>query len=367
MGVRSLLMIAMLPLLPAPGAAAGTRLKDIAHVDGVRDQQLVGYGIVVGLAGTGDGTQARFTTVSIGNMLNKLGIAVDPALIRVRNAAAVIVTATLPPFARRGSRLDVTVSSLGDATSLQGGTLLQAPLAGGNGVVFAVAQGSVSLGGGLGAGKGGTSVQKNHLTAGRVPGGAIVERELAESLASGGSLRVVLDQPDFTTAARTATALNRALGAHSALAESGGDVAVLIPEADRGDIVSFIARMERVELDPDIRARVVFNERTGTVVLGGNVRISPVAVAQGNLTVEIHTDPVVSQPQPFSEGRTVTTEHEQVQIEETAGGFVELGGGPRVADLVSTLNNIGVTARDIIGLLQAVRDAGALRAELVIQ
>jgi flagellar P-ring protein FlgI len=361
------LLVLAAALEPAP-ASAGTRIKDIGRVDGVRDQQLLGYGIVVGLAGTGDGTQARFTTVSIANMLNKLGISIDPSLIRVRNAAAVIVTANLPPFARRGGRLDVTVSSLGDATSLQGGTLLQTPLAGGNGIVYAVGQGAISLGGGLGASKGGTSVQKNHLTAGRIPGGALVERELESLLPEEGILRVVLDQPDFTTATRAAKALNESLGTAVAKAENGSTVAVSIPEASKGDVVPFIAKVEEVELEPDMRARVVFNERTGTVVLGGNVLIGPVAVAQGNLTVEIHTDTGVSQPLPFSKGGTTEkVEHEQVNITESTGGFMELHAGPSVADLVTALNALGVTARDIIGLLQAVKESGALRAELVIQ
>lgn len=355
------------PAFFAEPAFAATRIKDIARVDGVRDQQLIGYGIVVGLAGTGDGTQARFTTVSIANMLNKLGISIDPSLIRVRNAAAVIVTASYPPFARLGNHLDVTVSSLGDAISLQGGTLLQAPLAGGNGVVYAVAQGSVSLGGGGGAAKGGTAVAKNHLTAGRIPGGALVERELDQPLPQEGVVRVVLDQPDFTTAARAAGAVNAALGGAVAKAEDGTTVAIMIPEGSKGNIVPFLSRLEEIELEPDMRARIVFNERTGTVVLGGNVVITPVAVAQGNLTVEIHTEPIVSQPGPLSKGTTTTVEHDQVSVTESPGGFIEMKGGPSVAELVTALNGLGVTARDIIGILQAVKDSGALRAELVIQ
>lgn len=350
------------------GAAAhaqNVRIKDVATVEGVRANQLLGYGLVIGLDGSGDSQQTRFTTQSIANMLQTFGISVPADKVKVKNVAAVMVTASLPPFARPGTTIDVVVSSLGDARSLQGGTLLQTPLKAANGEVYAVAQGPVSIGG-FNASGGGSSVSKNHTTAGRIPGGALVEAETKTDLASQDALNITLNRSDFTTAARAADAINERLAVHCASAVDGNVIKVDVPSQFRGDIVSLIAEIESVEMTTDTVAKVIVNERTGTVVIGGQARISPVAVSHGSLTVEVSTDVTVSQPNPVSTGETVVAPQTSVAVSEETGHLLEVGGGSTIEELVRALNALKVTPRDLIAILQAVKEAGALQAQLEV-
>ena len=297
--------IALLVLLLVPGwsaaLAASSRIKDISHFQGVRDNQLLGYGLVVGLDGTGDSRQTRFTTQTLSNLLQLEGVVVDSTSIQVSNTAAVMVTSTLPPFARSGNRIDVTVSSIGDADSLQGGVLLMTPLKAANGEVYAVAQGAVSIGG-FSVRSTTASVQKNQPTAGRIPEGALVEREVHFALDGRPTLRLVLDEADFTTASRVAGVINRTLESGLAHALDSRTVDVEVPENYRNRMVEFISRIENESLEVDHVAKVVFNEKTGTIVFGGGVKIAPVTIVHGSLTVEVSTELQVSQPAPFSRG-----------------------------------------------------------------
>ena len=357
------LLVAAVPSYAAPAV----RIKDLTEIEGVRPNPIIGYGLVVGLQGTGDGTSAAFTIQSLANILKRSGITVPQSSIRVRNIAAVMVTAELHPFARSGQRIDVQVSSIGDAKSLQGGTLLMTPLNGPDGKTYAVAQGSVSIGGAFLGGGGGNSVQKNHPTAGRVPGGALVERRVPLSLAEFESLRLLLKQPDFATAARIALALNSYFGQEVARAEDPTSVILFPPQQLAGDPVGMLARVESVMVHPDIMARVVVNERTGTVVMGTDVKVSTVALAHGNLTIDIRTEQLVSQPTPFSEGgETVTVPSTDVLATEGPNKVITIDEGISVGELVDALNEIGVSSRDMIAIFQAIRAAGALHAELVI-
>ncbi|MCA9510934.1 MAG: flagellar basal body P-ring protein FlgI [Myxococcota bacterium] len=356
----------LLVALVVAGAAQAVRLKDLASVQGVRANQVIGYGLVVGLKGTGDKNGAAFTTRSLASMLTKMGIAVGPDAIQVKNVAAVMVTASLPPFARAGTTIDATVSSVGDASSIEGGTLLVTPLYGTDGAVYALAQGSVSVGGFAAGGDGGSSVQKNHPTVGRLLSGATVERELGYAIQDKSSFDFALDAPDFTTARRAADAINRQLGAELARAVDAGTLRVAVPEASKGDVVAFVARVERVEVEPDRIARVVVNERTGTVVMGADVRIAKVAVSHGNLSVSIAVSNEVSQPAPFSEGDTTPVTNTDVSTTEEPGHLVVVQGGVTIEELVQGLNAVGVTARDLIVILQSIKAAGALSATLEI-
>ena len=357
-----------LTLAAAPALASpDVRVKDLATVEGVRSNPLIGYGLVVGLQGTGDGTQAAFTIQSLANVLRRSGVSVPQLSIRVRNVAAVMVTADLPPFARPGQPLDVQVSSLGDAKSLQGGTLLMTPLLGPDGNTYAVAQGAMSIGGAFLGGSGGNQVQKNHPTAGRIPQGATIERAVPLDLASVTSFRLLLRDPDFATAERTAEAINAAFGATIAKAEDPVSVRIQPPAALASDPVGLLARVEAVELQPDTTARVVINEKTGTVVLGQDVRVSKVAIAHGSLSVEVHTDFEASQPAPFARrGQTVVVPHRDVTANEEPSKILTLEDGVSVGDVVSALNALGVSARDMIAILQAMHAAGALHAEIVL-
>jgi len=345
-------------------ALATTRIKDIASVRGVRDNQLIGYGLVVGLNGTGDKTGTEFTRQSLAGVLAGMGITVDADEIQVKNVAAVIVTASLPPFARAGSTLDAMVSSLGDATSLEGGTLAMTPLYGADGEVFAVAQGPVSVGGFAEQGGGGSSVTKNHPTVGRVASGALVERELAFSLTDRRDFTLALHDPDFTTSRRAALAINEAIGAEVAESGDSGTLHVSMPAEWSAGVVDFLARVEAVRLQPDRVARVVFNERTGTIVMGAEVTISKVAVAHGSLAVSIGIFNDVSQPLPFSEGQTTPVTNDEVEVEEEEARLTVVQGPVTIEELVRGLNAIGVTPRDLIAILQAIKAAGALPAEL---
>lgn len=362
------LMLALAAL--APSANAQARLKDIAAVQGVRGNQLVGYGLVVGLDGTGDGNGSAFTPQSVASMLQKFGITVSPGALQLKNVAAVMVTATLPPFARNGSALDVTVSSLGDAKSLQGGTLLQTPLQAANNKVYAVAQGALSVGGFLAGGGGGGAVAKNFVTVGRVPGGALVEQDVPTTLlgASSGTLDVTLAQPDFTTAARLANAINnhKPYGVTAAVAADAGTIRVGFTPGS--DPVSVIAGLENVPVDTDQIAKVVINERTGTVVMDGNVEVSACAVAHGNLTVSIANAPIISQPGPFSRGgQTVVAPRKIINVAEGDERLIPVPNSTTLDSVVRSLNALGVTPRDLIAILQAMKEAGALHAEIEIQ
>jgi len=339
------------------------KIKDVARIEGERSNQLVGYGLVVGLDGTGDTQQAVFTVQSVANMLQKFGISIAAAKMKVKNVAAVIVTADLPPFARAGTKIDVLVSSLGDAKSLQGGTLLQTPLQGADGKVYAVAQGSVSVGG-FTAGGGGTSVTKNHTTAGRIPGGAIVEQTVPATLSDGKSLNVLLDQPDYATAARIAQAINDKLGPGTALPVDPATVRVT--SANFSNLVALVADIGDLTITQSTVAKVIVNERTGTVVIGGDVKLSPVALSHGNLSVEISTRLQVSQPEPISGGKTTVVPEKTVTATEENARLMHLEPGSTLEDLVRALNEIKVTPRDIIAILQALKQAGALHAELEI-
>jgi flagellar P-ring protein precursor FlgI len=361
------LLIPPLVALLVPTPARSARLKELASVEGVRDNQLVGYGLVVGLAGTGDRRQTIFSAQSLANMLERMGVAVSPTAIRVTNTAAVVVTATLPPFARPGMKVDVLVSAIGDASNLQGGNLIVSPLRSLDGDVYANAQGSVITGGFV-ASAAGSSRTVNHPTAGRIPGGAIVERP-APSVVPNEAVRWILHRADFTTAGRIAEQINQkfATGAEPiALAESSGSVAVKIPAEFRGRASNFIATAEGLRIEADVASRVVVNERTGTIVIGGDVSIAAASILHGALSVEIQTSFTVSQPQPLATGSTQVVPQVSVSAgEEKAKGIV-LPKGATVEQLVKALIGIGATPRDIIAIMQSLKASGALDAEIEV-
>ncbi|MCS6924387.1 MAG: flagellar basal body P-ring protein FlgI [Candidatus Binatia bacterium] len=350
--------------------AQAARIKDVAHVEGVRSNQLLGYGLVMGLDGTGDRQNTEFTVQTLTNLLQEYQIRVDPRDVRVKNVAAVIVTAEVPPYVQPGTRLDAVVSSLGDARSLSGGTLLLTPLRGADGRVYAVAQGPVSLGGGYTALGVGARISKNHQTVGRVTAGVLVERPIpTEILTAEGAVRINVKQPDFTTAQRIAATINAALPEAGARPLSPGVVTVTLPRAYHQDPVAFVAALEVLEVSPDAPARVVVNERTGTVIMGHAVRIAPVAVAHAGLHITVKTELGVSQPPPLSRGETVVVPDTTIVVEEPDNRqLVELPGGPGVElrEIVLALNALGVTPRDLIAIFEALKEAGALQAELVI-
>lgn len=344
----------------------GTRLKDIASLQGVTSTPMVGYGLVVGLNKTGDKQQTIFSTQTLANMLQQFGVSVPPLLVKVENIAAVMVTTELPPYARSGTRLDATASSVGDARSLQGGVLLPTALRAPNGQVIATAQGPLSLGGFAG-GTGGNNVKVNHLTVGRVPGGALVHADVAAAMPTSETIALSLKDPDFITADRISQAVNRELGEGSARPLDSATVSVRVPPNYRTNVPELLARIEPLSVDVDAVARVVINERTGTVVVGGSVRIGPAAVAHGNLSVKISTRLEVSQPAPFSKnGDTTVVPQEQVDVNEGRNQLLMLEQGTTLESVVRGLNALGASPRDIIAIMQALKAAGALRAELVI-
>ena len=357
-------VIAFITML-MPVSVGAVRIKDIADLKGVRNNQLVGYGLVVGLDGTGDGKKSRFTVQSMVSMLEKMGITVNSGDVAVSNVAAVMVTGDLPAFSRAGSRIDAMVSSIGDAKNLQGGTLLLTPLRAVNGQVFAVAQGPVNTGGFSAAGAGGT-VQKNFPTVGRVISGALVERELETDFNSRGSLTLNLHQQDFTTATRVCDAINGQFYGRIATAPDAGTVEIQVPASHVGNIVELVAMIEALNVQPDTAARVVINERTGTVVMGENVRINTLAIAHGNLSIVIKESPQVSQPQPFSQGNTVVTPDTGIAVGEEKNQLVLLNSGVSIGEVVRALNALGVSPRDLIAIFQAIKAAGALQAELQV-
>jgi len=346
----------------ASGAEAA-RLKEIASVKGVRENPLIGYGLVVGLAGTGDKSGTEFTIQSLTSMLSKMGIALDPKDINVKNVAAVMVTARLPAFARSGNLIDVTVASMGDSTSLEGGTLLMTPLLGSDGQIYAIAQGSVSVGG-FSSGGGGGTIQKNHPTVGRVAGGATVEKELAYAIEGMGHFEVNLRRPDFTTSMRAARAINEYFGQQVASAVSSGSIEVQIPEEYPDGVVQFLSEVEMLEVEPDRVAKVVLNERTGTVVMGAGVRLATVAIAHGSLTVTISSEREASQPGAFSSGETRVIENTNVEVFEEDAQLNVVASAITIGELVRGLNAMGVSPRDLIAIMQAIKAAGALTAEL---
>lgn len=368
--IAMLLVAALAAGMAVPAIAAptqvSTRIKDVAKVQGVRSNQLVGYGLIVGLAGTGDSDKSTFTIQSIANMLKSFGVVISTSQLKPKNMAAVMVTATLPPFAKPGDAIDITVSSMGDAKSLQGGTLLQTPLRAANGQVYAVGQGPLSTGG-FAVGAGGASQQKNFPTAGNIPNGALVEREVPMPFTDKdkGKLTLTLNQPDFTTANRISEAIDQRFG-QITVAKDPGTVVVDIPYYYGDNIVGFVASMEELAITPDTVAKVVINERTGTVVIGSNVVIDQVAVAQGGLTVKIGHTTEVSQPPPFSYGNTEVTKETTIETKEEPAGLIVLPASSNVGDVVAALNAVGATPRDIISILQAIKAAGALHAELQI-
>lgn len=363
-----LLLASALPLtLLAQPSLAAPRIKDIADFEGVRENQLVGYGLVVGLNGTGDSLRnSPFTRQSLAAMLERLGVNTRDGNLNTRNVAAVMVTANLPPFASQGSRIDVTVSALGDSRSLSGGQLLVTPLMGADQQVYAVAQGPLAIGGFSAQGGSGSSVTQGVPTAGRIASGGLVERELAFDIAGQRELRLSLRNPDFTTAQRIAAAVSQAVGPGSARATNPGTVLISRPDAYAGDMVALLSAIENLEITVDTPARIVIDETSGVVVMGESVRVSTVAIAQGNLTISVSEQPAVSQPAPFSDGQTVVVPQSDVSVDEERGGLAMVEGGVPLRQLVTGLNALGVSPRDMISILQALKAAGAIQAEIEV-
>lgn len=354
-------------VLLTSGLVQAARIKDLTLVEGGRDNQLVGYGLVIGLAGDGD-SNAITTLRTVGNALQRYGLTVDSSQIKTKNAAAVMITADIGAFLKNGSRIDVTVASIGDAKSLQGGVLLQTPLVGADGRVYAVAQGPIAVGGFLGGagGPGGATVQKNHPTVGVISNGAIVEREIPATFVHDGVFTLQLHSPDFTSSSRMAKAVNAYFPA-AAAARDAATVTVKLPPAYTGREVNFLADLGAIEVVPDSLARVVINERTGTIVATSTVRISKVAISHGALTITVSSDLAVSQPGAFSKtGETVVTPSTQTAVNEVKGGFIVFNESPTIDRLAAALNALGVSTREMMSIFQTLKRAGALQAELVI-
>ncbi|MEW5692873.1 MAG: flagellar basal body P-ring protein FlgI [Candidatus Hydrogenedentota bacterium] len=359
---RIILLLILILFFSKAGAGPLVRIKDISRFDGVRDNQLIGYGLVVGLAGTGDSAKNSFTVSSIVNMLTTLGIPVDKNVLTTKNIAAVLVTATLPPFAKEGSKIDVIVSAIGDASSLRNGTLLQTPLRAANREIYAVAQGQISLGGttGMGRGGGGTT----HPTVARIPEGAIIEMGLQNDIVKeDGNLKLLLLRPDFTTSSRIASAINQNFKNNVAKAVDANQIVISIPDKYKQDVITYASMIEELLVEPDNYARVVINERTGTVVMGNDVRIDAVAITHGDLTVTVRRE---EEMELLPQTQTAQTERRATRREaEKKDSVVVLQSGASISDLVRALNTIGAKPRDIIAILQAIKEAGALKAELV--
>jgi flagellar P-ring protein precursor FlgI len=364
-----MIRVAVLCLLVAvPAGATPVRMKDLVEFDGVRGNDLVGYGLVVGLNGSGDGLRnAPFTEEILSNLLERLGVNVTGEQLRPRNVAAVMVTASLPPFARAGARIDVTVSAIGDAKSLLGGTLVMTPLNGADGQIYAVAQGAVLAGGVAAEGEAARVVQ-GVPTAGVIPAGARVEREVDFDFAGLSAIRLALRSPDFTTAARIEAAVNAEFGRTVAAMVDAGTVAIDIPAARMRSPAHVLGRIENILVQPERRARVVVDHRSGTIVMGADVRISQVAVSQGGLTLRVQEAPVAVQPNPFSRGETIVVPRSAAEIEQPPGtGLAEVPAGTSLSEVVAGLNALGVAPRDMIDILKTINAAGALHAELIVQ
>ena len=363
--LASALLLGLLALAPVQAA----RIKEVAAIEGVRSNQLTGFGLVIGLDGTGDQTtQMPYTTQTLSNYLQQMGISLAPELasrLQLKNVAAVLVTAQLPAFARPGQAMDVTVSSLGNAKSLKGGTLVATPLRGADGQVYALAQGSLVVAG-AGASAGGSRVQINHLTAGRIPAGAQIERAVPTPLLEGDSIRLSLDASDFQTARRVAGAINTRFGDGVARALDGRTVDVRAPTTPN-DRINFLAELEELPLENSVpAAKVVINSRTGSIVLNQAVTLGPCAIAHGNLSISISSTPVISQPGPLSGGQTVVTEQATIEVKQEPGMLIQLPAAPKLADVVRALNTLGATPQDLLAILQAIKAAGALNAELEV-
>jgi len=359
------LAMAAAALAPAEAAFARSRIKDIVSFEGVRENQLIGYGLVVGLTGTGDTLRnSPFTLQSLQSMLERMGVQTRGFNFETKNVAAVMVTAKLPAFATAGSQIDASVSAMGDAKSLLGGTLLVTPLMGADGQAYAVAQGTVQTGAVAAQGASGSSITRGVPTAGRIASGAVVEREVGFQLAELGQMRLTLRNPDFTTARRIADAINTAFPG-TAVADNPTIVTVRAPQG--APLVNFVTAIEQLEVEPDAPAKVVVDESAGVVVMGSDVRISTVAIAQGNLTVTVQEQPAVVQPAPFSQGQTAVVPQTNVQVdEETGKKLLILEGGASLSSLVSGLNALGVNPRDMISILQSIKAAGALQADIEV-
>jgi flagellar P-ring protein precursor FlgI len=358
------LLLAFAALAPADPALA-IRVKELATFEGVRINQITGYGLVVGLNGTGDKDQTGFTRQSLSNLLKRMDLTIAPSALKVKNVAAVMVTADLPPFVKPGTKIDILVSSIGDATSLQGGTLVATSLKGLDDQVYAMAQGPLSVGGFAITGQAAT-VQKNHPTVGRIVQGATVEREVPIRWQGKESLSVKLGQPDFTTAARVAEAINESLPGAAAKPLDASTIELSIPQNFRENLAVLVAELENLNVEPDYVGKVIIDERTGTVVVGENVKLSTVAVAHGTLSVQIREGAQVTQPGPFGGGETVVTPETEINVEEGADNLLLIERSTNINDVVKALNAIGVTPRDLIMIFQAIKAAGALHGELEI-
>ncbi|MGB9118677.1 flagellar basal body P-ring protein FlgI [Bradyrhizobium sp.] len=357
------LVVLVLAVLPA---GATSRIKDLANIEGVRQNQLVGYGLVVGLNGTGDTlNNIPFTKQSLQAMLERMGVNIRGATIRTGNVAAVMVTGNLPPFGTQGTRMDVTVSALGDSKNLQGGTLLVTPLLGADGNVYAVAQGSVAVAGFAAEGAA-ASVTRGVPTVGRLPNGAIIEREIEFALNRMPNVRLALRNADFTTAKRIAAAVNDFLGAKTAEPIDPSTVQLSIPAEFKGNVVAFLTEIEQLQVEPDLAAKIIIDERSGIIVMGRDVRVATVAVAQGNLTVSISESPQVSQPNPLARGRTVVTPNTNVKVSEDGKKLALVKDGVSLQQLVDGLNGLGIGPRDLISILQAIKAAGAIQADIEV-
>ncbi|MBR4126832.1 MAG: flagellar basal body P-ring protein FlgI [Alphaproteobacteria bacterium] len=362
-----ILIAAALLLWTAP-AQSSSRIKDISDIEGVRENYLIGYGLVVGLNGTGDSISSMaFTEESLIGMLERLGVNTRDGKIKTKNVAAVMVTGSLPAFARQGTRIDVSISALGDAKSLQGGVLLVTPMLGADGEVYAIAQGQVAIGGFSAQGDA-QSVVKGVPTSGRIANGAIIEREILFDFANQKYIKLALRNPDFTTAARVTDAINSYLGSVAATTVDSGTVSINIALSRREDLIQMLTDIEQLRIQPDQVAKVIIDEKSGIIVIGENVRINPIAIAQGNLTIRITETPQVSQPAPFSmTGDTVTVPRTDIEVDEQSGNKLNiLKSGVSLQELVDGLNALGVGPRDMISILQAVKAAGALQAEIEV-
>jgi len=357
----------VLAVLLCSCAAHADKLRDLTDVVGARDNQLVGYGVVTGLNGTGDDISVPFAQQSLRALMRRLGIQIDAKQARLRNVAAVVVTATIPAFVREGSRLDITVSSMGNAKSLRGGVLVQTPLRGADRKTYAVGQGALVVGGFSAGGSSGSSVQENVTTTARVPTGALVEREIKTTFSVKNTVTLALRSPDFGTAQKVVEALNKALGDGSAKALDGGSVEVKAPNELKDKPVELLSKLGEIDVEPVTSARVVINERTGTIVAGGDVHLSPVAIAQGGITISIQESQQVVQPNALAAGQTATTQNSNVEANERGPALTYVKGAATLADVAQSLSTLGVSPRELASILQALKGAGALRAEIVVQ
>jgi flagellar P-ring protein FlgI len=367
--LSKLLGVAILALIALfPDSARADKVRDLVDIVGARENQLVGYGVVTGLNGTGDDVSAPFATQSLRALLRRLGVQVDARQIRLKNVAAVIVTANIPAFARNGSKLDIVVSSMGNAKSLRGGVLVQTPLRGADRKTYAVGQGPLVLGGFSAGGGSGSSVQENITTTARIPNGALIEREIKTVFATDGKVQLALRAPNFDTAQRIVEGLNKAMGEGTARPLDGGSIEIKAPSELKNKPVELISKLGEVDVEPGSLARVVLNERTGTIVAGGDVRLSPVAIAQGGITISVKESKEVSQPGILSRGTTATVQKTDIETaEQKPPALTYVNGAASLAEVAQALSTFGVTPRELGSILQALKAAGALRAEVIVQ